>query len=311
MEQEINLNPEAFKSALSDRHLRELSKFETRYIFLPFAEVSHPSLDGKTVPAGEIFALDAPRRPIPMRDLPMDNPATVVEHSAGPNKDIAFYLDEPGPILASIIQSALTAGAVEITELKGMQGEQFQALKLNDIIFGLPRPTTAAALVARMNEVLQQSARQKGEAGEKLASIAKTILGSVKTCANYCKGVLQETHADMDTAKTGNLEAKRQYDRRDLRAIEFIGAIPREQQMLAIAQEQREQAAALPSLLERMDQRDAYFAMLAEGMKAITGAQWGEIANGMIQAMNAQTEMLKAIAANSGAQPAADSKKSK
>lgn len=293
MEQEINLNPEAFKSALSDRHLRELAKYETRYLFLPFIDASHPSLDGGVIPAGEIFPLDAPRRFIPMRDLPMDNPATVVEHSLGPNKDIACYLDEPGPILASIIQSFVTAGAVEITELKGMQGAQFQALRLNDIIFGTPRPTTAAALAARMNEVLQQSARQKGEASDKLASIARTILKSVETCAVYCEGVLQETHADMDTAKTGNPEAKRRYDRRDLRAIEFIGAVPREQQMLAIAQEQRQTAAAIPSLLQQMNEQNQ---------------RWAEIANGMMATMNAQTEMLRAIAANSGAQPVADKK---
>jgi hypothetical protein len=282
----INLESGAFNSALNDRHLRELQKYETRYLFLPFLDASHPSLDGGAVPAGEIFALDAPRRHIPMRDLPMDVPASVVEHGLGPNKDIACYLDEPGPILSAILQDFRAQGAVEITALKGMQGAQFQRLKLNDIIFGSPRPATAAALRERMAHVLRQAKEQKTDASAKLAEIANTVLQSVAVCEPFCERVLQETHADMDTAKTGNADAKRRYDRRDLRAIEFIGAIPREQQMLAIANEQRQQAAALPAILQQMNEQNE---------------RWAQLAEGMMNTMNAQAEMLKVIAANAGA----------
>lgn len=266
----ITLEAGAFTSALQEKQLKELAKYETRHIFVPFQAVSHPSLEGREIPPGEIYALDAIKRHAPVWRLP-ESGAQVLEVT-GPNKNVVIYLDEPGPVLTSILQSAGAQGAIEITALKGMQRAQLKALGINEIVFGTPRPTTAAAYRDRMSAIMNQAQKQKGDSAATLASIAAAIFRSIDTCERYCDRILQQTHAEMDTAKTGNKDAKQRYDRRDLRAIEFIGAIPREQQMVALAKEQQQHAALVPVILERMEKRDEQFAELAAGMRDMARA---------------------------------------
>lgn len=288
----FDLSQSDFSNDLQVKRMKELEKYDTRYFFVPFQDVAHPSLQTGYAKAGEIVAIDAPKRPIPAWDLPMNGAETLgfARHqdqhgNEVVNKSVVIYLDEPGPIINTLVQWSLSQGGTEIVALKGMPGETFTRMNVNALVFGDPVPRTADGLRAKMQAHLDRVKMDRSEGAQKLAEIAVQIIQSVDRCIGYTSDVLRETHAEMDTAKAGNNEAKKRYDRRDRRALEFSGAVPRDEVLTEMAREQRETQKAIPSILERLAEQEA---------------RSMELAKSMLQAINAQTEALKVIAANAG-----------
>lgn len=292
---ELNLTRDVFTNELQAQRMEALAKYDTRYFFCPFMDVAHQSIPEGYARGGEIVAIDAPRRPIPAWDLPERGAETLgfAKHrdqygNEIVNKNVVIYLDEPGPVINTLIQWSLVQGGTEITALKGMPGETFTKMNVNDIVFGAPRPKNAEELQEKMRAHVRRAEQDKSDGAQKLADIALQVMESVGRCLGYCDTVLQETHAEMDTAKAGNPEAKKRYDGRDKRALQFSGAVPRDEVLTQMARDQRETQKAIPTILERMAQQEERWARMFE----------------------AQTEAMKAIAAtvgaNNGAQPVGD-----
>jgi len=306
--------------------MKELEKYDTLYFFCPFADVAQGSLPLGYAPAGEIIPIEAPRRPIPAWDLPEKGAETLgfakhqnvevfqrvapgvieLDHVARQvvNTAVVFYLEEPRPVLSILVQNSMSQGGMEITALRGMPKGVFEKLNLNEAIFGTPRPKTADVLRKKMMEHINRAEKDQGEAAQKMASIAAQIIDSVNRCLGYTAGVLRDTHAQMDLAKAGNPDGKFGYDQRDMRAMEFSGAVPRDEAMNLMARQHQEMQASMPVVLDHMAKMEERWMTMFADMQAERQAEREERAANT-QAMLATVDAMKAIAANAGggAQP--------
>lgn len=274
---DLNLTRDDFATGLREQQERELAKYETQFVFTPFQPAAINALDS-AIPEGRIVAIDPPER----RALAISLPEGVnILRREGPDKNVAIYLDEVAPIVGLFLEIYRAEGAVVVPVLKGMSGRQFEKLGINRIVFGESPLRTYRQYMERMESI---KARAKDdEPGRVMRGIADAVLYSIGVAKSHAELVLQESHADMDSGKAGNPNAKRKYDRRDLRCIEFLEAVPREQAINMVAQQQQQSTAAIPALLERIAAQEERWAVVAEQMAA-------------------QTEALRAIAAGQGQQ---------
>ena len=270
---------DASSKELFEKQQRELNRYTTRYVYAPFRTVSCAQLPGGVVAGGEIVAIPAPRGHIMAALLP--DGAQVLELVApepGAPKSVAVYLHDVEPIIRGLESQYAREGFVEITALYGMADSAFEANKINDLLFGSPRPVTASAIRARMNEVIAKADGQATKAAQVLAQIAREVLRSVEICAVMASEHVRERHIQIDDP---NHDGPKRYSQRDLRAIEFVGAIKREEYLQHVADRQEQATAAIPQMLLVMQEQQR---------------QTTELMGQMAELLKAQTEALKASA---------------
>jgi hypothetical protein len=285
---------------LFEQDQRKLDKFQTRYVYLPFQDGQCAPIPGGYVPAGIIHPIPAPKGKCNVRLLEKDaqvlevvSPSAGVTDIGAPKRthgdpviqaliveierlqrearergqepaSIAIYLQETDLIVNSVVQRYLQEGAIEITALAGMPEAVFQRYQINQKVFGADEvPQTAHAIRERLAALTGELGKKPTEAGAVLKAVADQILRSVATCEAFCKQHIEKRHLQMDNPQDTNPKG---YSRRDLRAIEFIGAIRREDYLQRREEEQREAALAIPKLLEAQERRDQMWAQMFEQM---------------------------------------------
>lgn len=285
-------------TAMFERQQRELDKYKTRYVYLPFMHgCCSPQVTGGSVPAGVAHAIAAPYGKLDVRLVPegaqmlmVVSPSTGVsaQKAALAHKDpemlammqrlrqleeqlakdrgqepasVAIYLHEVAPIVHDIISYYGTEGAIEINALAGIPERAFEQHGINDKLFGAEgeRPVTARGIRVRMQAVVEQAKKQKGEEGRVMGAIAMDVLRSVDQCEKFCKEHIRSRHLEMEDPKS---DAPKRYSARDLRALDFTEQPRLYEYMERQAEEQRaaEKAAAdreerLINLMERRDQQ--------------------------------------------------------
>lgn len=302
---------------LFERQQRELHKYQARYVYAPFQDMICPQVPGGFIPAGVIHPIPAPKGKINVKLLPegaqvlqvvspsmgIPRPASQVRHKdpeierllreiaelrqaamerGQEPPSVAIYLHEVAPIVGGVMSVYGREGAIEVTALFGMPENAFEKHRVNDMLFGPEgeRPATAKAVRERMQQVVKRASSQKGDAGRILTGIASEILASVEQCERFCKEHVRQRHLEMDDPQN---DAPKRYSRRDLRAIEFIGAVRREEYTQQAAEQQQQAMSAIPQMLEAMERREQ---------------QWAQTFAEMSKALTAQTEALKSISAN-------------
>lgn len=295
-----------------EQQQRELSKYQTRYVYVPLHDVACPQIENGYIPAGVIHPIPAPRGKINVKLLPEGAQVLyVTSPSVGVRRDprarrthsdpevaqlieelerlkqqaldrgqeppnIAVYLHETGPILNAITSTYGHQGAIEVKALAGMPAIAFKKHALNDHLFGAEadRPATATGIRARMQAVVEQGRGQKGEAARILTQVAQEVVASVEQCGRYCSEHVRQRHLEMDDPQN---DAPKRYSQRDLRAIEFVGAIKREEYLQHVAEQQQQAMAAIPRMMEAMQKRDEQwaqiFAEMTNTLKSISAGQ--------------------------------------
>jgi hypothetical protein len=108
-----------------------------------------------------------------------------------------------------------------------------------------------------MNWILEKASDQSSDAARRLFGVAKEILASVDICDDFAAQHVRERHAQMDSPNYDvNEFGPLRYSRRNLRAIEFCGAVKREDFKQQVLTEQRESVAQVPVVLELMRQQN-------------------------------------------------------
>ncbi|MGH9752778.1 MAG: hypothetical protein ACREA2_08330, partial [Blastocatellia bacterium] len=265
------------------------------------------------VEAGAVFALEAPRGKIHIGCLPsgaqtvkivspadgvpvtlaQSTPASQVavdpavaalqkEVAAlkGNLKDppnIAIYLIETAPIVATILEYYRAQGAVEITSLVGMEKMDFERNRINDLLFGpeAERPATAATIRERMNSVLARTSASTSAAGRILGNCANEILRAVDTCESYCAEYIRQRHLKIEDVNDGD---PKRYSKHDLRALEFAGLARLQDAKKATVDLQEQSMRAIPAM----------FQMVAE-----QNARWGQLFERLIEKLDNPTPKRK------------------
>jgi hypothetical protein len=262
--------------ALYEQQQKALNRFTTRYVYLPFQDGQCTAIPGGYVPAGRIHPIPAPEGKTNVRLLPEGAQVLRVVKTGGDEPEsIAIYPMEVEPIVNGVLALYLKEGAVEIAPLFGMSVRAFEQHRINDLIFGEEIPSTARGLRDRMTEVKVQAAKQTNQASATLSKIADIILRGVDQCAAFCSEHVRERHLQMENPHDQN---PKRYSRRDLRALEFIEAVRKEQYLQQVAEQQQQAAMAIPEMLKIMQEREAAtlealtagFAQLAQ---ALTGKE--------------------------------------
>jgi len=293
---------------LFEQQQREMNKYQTRYVYLPFIDAISPQIPNGCAPAGVIHPIPAPKGKVNVKLLPegaqvlmVVSPSVGVPHPAAQirHKDpeienllkqidtlrrlatdrgqdppnIAIYLHEVKPIVDGITSVYGREGAVEVKALFGMPENAFEKHKMNDLIFGAEgeRLTTAQAIYERMEKVVKQAGGQKGEASKILTAVASEIIDAVRRCERFCEEHVRQRHLEMEDPQN---DAPKRYSKRDLRALDFIGGVRREEYLQRVAAQQQQAQVAIPRMLEAMERREQQWAeMFAEMtgvMKAIS-----------------------------------------
>lgn len=252
---------------LFEKQQRELNKYATRYLYAPFQTVACPQVPGGVIPAGAIYAMPAPKGKVNAALLP--DGAQILELVApAPDapKSVAVYLFETEPIVQGIANLYGREGVVEIKALFGMSEVAFEEHRINALLFGSEPPTTASAIAARMAAVIDQAGKQSTPAAQVLARVAREVFLSAQACAQMCSEHVRERHLQMDDP---NHDGPKRYSRRDLRAIEFIGAVRREQYLQHVAEQQQQAMTAIPQMLQVMQEQHRQSAEMMGQMAAV------------------------------------------
>ncbi len=297
---------------LFEQQQREMNKFQTRYVYLPFTDAISPQVPRGFVPAGVIHPIPAPKGKINVKLLPegaqvlmvvspsvgVPRPASKIQHKdpeiaellrqieqlrqaaadrGAEPANIAIYLHEVKPIVDGVTSVYGREGAVEVASLFGMPENAFEKHKMNDLIFGAEseRVATAQAILERMEKVIKQASGQKGEASKILTNVATEVAESVRRCERFCEEHVRQRHLEMEDSQS---DAPKRYSKRDLRALDFIGGVRREEYLQRVAAQQQQAQVAIPRMLEAMERREQ---------------QWTEIFAEI-------TQVLKSISAKSG-----------
>lgn len=290
---------------LFEQQQRELNRYVTRYVFVPFLDGICQQVPGGYVPAGLIHPIPAPKAKIDRRLLPdgaqilqvvspsegipapksqaqhkdpdmqrlLDEVAALRAMSIAKGMEppsVAIYLLETAPIVANITSIYGREGAVEITALRGMPDNAFAHYKINDLLFGSERPATLSALIKRMQAVIAQAQSQKSKPTEMLAKIASEIIVSARTCERFCKEHIRERHLQMEDPKDDN---PKRYSIRDHRALD-LAELPRRYEYMerqAEEQKQAQEAAAKREerLIEMVQERDDKLATVLGDMAKV------------------------------------------
>lgn len=284
---------------LFEQQQREMNKFQTRYVYLPFYEGICQQIPRGFVPAGVIHPIPAPKGKVNVKLLPegaqvlmvvspsvgVPRPGAKIQHKdpeiaellrqieqlrqmatdrGNDPPNIAIYLHEVKPIVDGVTSVYGREGAVEIRALFGMPENAFEKHNMNDLIFGVEseRAATAQAILERMDRVIKQAGSQKGEAPKILMNVATEIAESVRRCERFCEEHVRQRHLEMEDSSS---DAPKRYSKRDLRALDFIGGVRREEYLQRVAAQQQQAQVAIPRMLEAMERREQQWAdMFAE-----------------------------------------------
>ena len=203
--------------------------------------------------------------------------------------NIAVYLHEVGPIVAGLLAQYGHEGAIEIATLREMPDGAFAKHRLNDLLFGPEgeRPTTAAAIRSRMNDIIERASSQVGEAARILNGVANEILASVDVCEKYCAEHIRVRHLKMDDPQDSD---PKRYSRRDLSALAFTGTARREEYKQLVAEQQQRAMTAIPQMLEAQERRDQQWMSTLSAMSEAQErreAQWAGVFAEMSEALQA------------------------
>lgn len=223
MEQLGTLTPE-LQSLVSDPRIQRLAQARaTRYIYSPFSDCLVPGYPGGFLPKGRIVGISTIVRENnhpSSTELPKDDPQRWEE----------IY---PLEIVESVIGRYAPRGAVEIRALAGLPEANFNEMGLNNLFFGPATDEQGQARVLSVGQIragvdaaLERMQNVAPVVKSRVQQIAQEILRAAQIAEADRRAHLDESHANIDKARNGNLNFNPAYDQCDMRSFKFLDREP-------------------------------------------------------------------------------------
>lgn len=220
------VSPEMAAMMNDPRMVERAKKMVTRYVYSPLFDcLVTGSLPSGQIPKGFIYPV-----PIIVRE---NTHAGQVELNREDNTQ-RYEEIFPQEIVGVVLGAYGNRGAVEIASLAGMPENTFYDLKINDLFFGEPQyDLNRQAIIPNVDQVrsnidavLQRFAKSSANVRRVIEGAAREVLSSLKVAELFARGVLDESHANIDAARNGDNTKNATYDARDHRCFAFLNRQP-------------------------------------------------------------------------------------